>query len=109
MGQVLCAFWLLDFTILGPFSLGGRFESHETFSSLIFKFFSGPGEPRILNQCIRGHDCISTYARTNRSFKEPGSRINYVRSSIPPLCFTASVCISLAHNIHTACNHGFIL
>jgi hypothetical protein len=31
MSQVLDAFELLDFTILGPFSLGGRFETYERF------------------------------------------------------------------------------
>jgi hypothetical protein len=59
MIQVLAAFGLLDFTMLGPFSLGTRFETYELFISSIFKFlFSGRGKPRILNQHIRGHACI---------------------------------------------------
>jgi hypothetical protein len=41
MSQVLGAFRLLDFTMLGLFSLGGRFETYEPFISLIFNFF-GP-------------------------------------------------------------------
>jgi hypothetical protein len=39
MSQVRGAFGLLDFTMLGLFSLGVRFE---TFISLIFFFFFGP-------------------------------------------------------------------
>jgi hypothetical protein len=39
MGQILGAFGLLDFTTLRPFSLDGRFETHEQFISLIFQFF----------------------------------------------------------------------
>jgi len=31
----------------GPFSLGARFETYESFISLIFQFFSGRGKPRI--------------------------------------------------------------
>jgi hypothetical protein len=44
----------------GPFSLGARFETYEPFISLIFEniFCSGRGEPRILNQRIRGPNCI---------------------------------------------------
>jgi hypothetical protein len=48
--------WILP--CYGPFSLGGRFETYEAFISLIFQFFMGRGEPRILNQWIRGHTCI---------------------------------------------------
>jgi hypothetical protein len=33
MSQALGAFGLLVFTILRPFSLGGRFDTHETFIS----------------------------------------------------------------------------
>jgi hypothetical protein len=55
--KYLGAFGLLDFTMLGPFSLCARFETYEKFISLIFKFFSGRGKPRILNQRLRGHDC----------------------------------------------------
>jgi hypothetical protein len=33
---------LLDFTMLGPLSLGARFETYELFISLIFHFFFGP-------------------------------------------------------------------
>jgi hypothetical protein len=36
----------------GLFSLCGRIETYEPFISLIFQFFSGRGEPRILNQRI---------------------------------------------------------
>jgi hypothetical protein len=32
----------------GPFSLSGRFETYEPFISLIFQFFSGRGEMRII-------------------------------------------------------------
>jgi hypothetical protein len=31
MSQLLDAFGLLDFTMLGPFSLGGRFETYKRF------------------------------------------------------------------------------
>jgi hypothetical protein len=47
MSQVLGAFGLLDFTMLRPFPLGGRFESSEPFIYLVLKFFSGRGKPRI--------------------------------------------------------------
>jgi hypothetical protein len=49
-GRVLGC-WISQY--YGPFSLGGRFETYELFISLIFKFFSGHGKPR-----IQGHDCI---------------------------------------------------
>jgi hypothetical protein len=39
MSQVLGAFGLLDFTMLRPFSFGGRFEAYEPFIPLIFQFF----------------------------------------------------------------------
>jgi hypothetical protein len=64
MCQVLGAFGLLDFTCYCPFSLGGRFEKFEPFIYLIFKFFSGRGKPRILSQCIRGHDCTLVLTST---------------------------------------------
>jgi hypothetical protein len=44
----------------GPFSLGARFETYETFIYLNFDFWEGRGKPRILNQWIRGHDCIES-------------------------------------------------
>jgi hypothetical protein len=43
----LGAFGLLDFTMLGPFSLGRRFETYEPFISLILNLFSGRGKPRV--------------------------------------------------------------
>jgi hypothetical protein len=50
--QILGAFGLLDFTMLRPvLACGARFETYESFISLIFKiFFFGP---RILNPRIR--------------------------------------------------------
>jgi hypothetical protein len=39
MSQVLGAFGLLDFTMLGLFSLGRYFETYELFISLISKIF----------------------------------------------------------------------
>jgi hypothetical protein len=39
MSQVLGAVELLDFTMLGPFCHGARFETYEKFISLIFNFF----------------------------------------------------------------------
>jgi hypothetical protein len=39
MNHVLGAFGLPDFTMLQFFSIGVRFEIHETFISLIFPFF----------------------------------------------------------------------
>jgi hypothetical protein len=39
ISQVLGVFELLDFTMLGPFFLGERFETYEQFISLIFLFF----------------------------------------------------------------------
>jgi hypothetical protein len=42
MSQVLSAFGLLDFTMLCPVLVGGRFETYETFICLIFPFFFGP-------------------------------------------------------------------
>jgi hypothetical protein len=56
MSQVLGAFELLDFTMLGPFLLGACFEAYEPSISLIFPFFSVRCKPRILNQWIRGHE-----------------------------------------------------
>jgi hypothetical protein len=42
-----------------PFSFGARFGTYEPFISLIFQFsFSGRSKTGILNQWIRGHDCI---------------------------------------------------
>jgi hypothetical protein len=43
MSKVLGAFGLLDFTMLGPFSLGGRFETYELLISHIFHFLPGVG------------------------------------------------------------------
>jgi hypothetical protein len=40
----------------GPFSLGAHFETYEPFISWNFKFFSGRGKPRVLNQCVQRHD-----------------------------------------------------
>jgi hypothetical protein len=37
MSQVLGTFGLLDFTMLGPFSPGARFETYEPLISLIFR------------------------------------------------------------------------
>jgi uncharacterized membrane protein YqhA len=39
MSQVLCAFGLLDFTMVGLFLLGRRFETYELFISLISQIF----------------------------------------------------------------------
>jgi hypothetical protein len=70
MSQVLGVFGLLDFTCYGPFALGARFETYETFISLIFLiFFLGRGKPRILNQWIRGHNCTASNFRTVFSLK----------------------------------------
>jgi hypothetical protein len=43
-----------------PLSLGARFETYEPFISFVFKFFSGRGWMKrgLINQGIRGHDCI---------------------------------------------------
>jgi hypothetical protein len=43
----------------GQFSLRMRFETYELFISLISQFFSGRCKPRILNQRIQGHTCIT--------------------------------------------------
>jgi hypothetical protein len=58
MSRVLGAFGLLDFTFYGPFSLGGSFETYEPFISLIFEFFSGRGNSRLLNQWMREQACM---------------------------------------------------
>jgi hypothetical protein len=42
MDQVLGAFGLPGFTMLGPFSLGARFETYEMIFSLMFLFFFEP-------------------------------------------------------------------
>jgi hypothetical protein len=42
MIQVLGAFGLLDFTMLGSFSLSARFETYELFFYLILKFLEAP-------------------------------------------------------------------
>jgi hypothetical protein len=47
ISQALGTFGLLDFTTYGLFLLGVHFETYELFISLIFKFFSGHGKPRI--------------------------------------------------------------
>jgi hypothetical protein len=51
---------LLDFTSLGPFSLGARFVNYERFTSLIFNYFSGRGKPRIQNQWTSGAQLYTT-------------------------------------------------
>jgi hypothetical protein len=62
MSQVQGAFGLLDFTLLGAFSLGDSYQTYEQFISVIFKFFfSGLGKPRILNQRIWRYDYINIY------------------------------------------------
>jgi hypothetical protein len=55
--EVLGAFGLLDVTMLRPVLAWRRFETYETFIYLIFQFFPGRGELRILNQGIWGHAC----------------------------------------------------
>jgi hypothetical protein len=52
MSRVLGAFGLLDFTVLWPI-LGAHFETYEWF------FFPGCSKPRILNQWIWEHNCIT--------------------------------------------------
>jgi hypothetical protein len=48
MSQVLGAFVLLDFTMLGPVLAWRAFETYEPFIFLIFQFFfSGRGKPRM--------------------------------------------------------------
>jgi hypothetical protein len=47
MSQVLLAFGLLDFTMFSLFLLGMRFETYDSFISLIFLFFLGRGKPQI--------------------------------------------------------------
>jgi hypothetical protein len=55
MSQVLGAFGLLDSPCYVPFLLGRCFETYEPFIYFIFLFFfSGRGEPRILNKRKRG-------------------------------------------------------
>jgi hypothetical protein len=54
MSQVLGAFGLLDFTMLGRFSLGARFETYVLFISLIFQDFSGRGKPRMTESMDMG-------------------------------------------------------
>jgi hypothetical protein len=58
MNQALGAFGLLEFTMYGPFSLGAGFETYEVLIFLVLNLFSDRGKLRILNQWIRGHDCV---------------------------------------------------
>jgi hypothetical protein len=51
--------WAAVFHHVRAHSHGARFETYEPFIYLSFKFCSGSGKPRILNQWIRGHDCIA--------------------------------------------------
>jgi hypothetical protein len=85
MGQLLGAFGLLDLPCYGPFSLGARFETYGPVVSLILRFFllrslfffnfpnyfSGRGKPRILNQWVRGHDCIHVLYFHRRPHNDP--------------------------------------
>jgi hypothetical protein len=58
LSQVLGVFELLDFTMLRPVLAWRAFWNLCTVCLFDFPFFSGRGKPRILNQWIRGHDCI---------------------------------------------------
>jgi hypothetical protein len=63
-----------------------RFETCEMFISLILQFFSGRGKPRILNQrildqWIRGYDCIYVYLLVHISNK-PTAALPYVTAVI---------------------------
>jgi hypothetical protein len=51
--------WATKFhNVMARSRLAHVFESCELFISLIFQiFWGGRGKPRILNRCIRGHDC----------------------------------------------------
>jgi hypothetical protein len=59
----------------GPFYNGARFETYEPFISLIFIFFSGGGEPRILNQWIRGHTCTYIFQNEWAYISQHASRM----------------------------------
>jgi len=54
-----------------------------------FALGCGPGFPL--------HTYIALYARTNRCYKDRGSRTNYVRSSIPHCTIKIFPCIFCAY------------
>jgi hypothetical protein len=67
MNQVWGKFGCWISPCYSPFSLGGRFETYETFISLIFPYLWDRGEQRITEAAdtesadIQGHDCIYLY------------------------------------------------
>jgi hypothetical protein len=58
MSQVLGTFGLLDFTVLRSVLAWLVFLTLRTVYFFNFPFFSGRGEPQVLNQWIWGHICI---------------------------------------------------
>jgi hypothetical protein len=56
--------WAARFHAVRARSRLARVLTYDPFISLIFQiFFSRRGKPRMLNQRIRGHDCIQNYIR----------------------------------------------
>jgi hypothetical protein len=53
--------WAAGFYRVTVLSLGGRSETYETFISLIFRFFSGRGKPRINEAAVT--ESVHTGAR----------------------------------------------
>jgi hypothetical protein len=68
MGQVLGAFALLDFTMLRPVLAWRACWNCWALYFFSFQFFWGRGKPRILNQWIRWHDCISLQGVCNNTY-----------------------------------------
>jgi hypothetical protein len=84
MSQVLGVFGLLDFTMLWPILLGACFETYEPFISLIFKFFSGRGKLRTLNQWTWWNDRTSKCSlfAINHSHNYTDQSVNAVKGNI---------------------------
>jgi hypothetical protein len=79
MSQVLGAMGCWISPCYSPFSLGARFETYELFISLIFQFFSGHGEPRILNRRICGHACTLKLSGLNPSIWRENVRVKAIK------------------------------
>jgi hypothetical protein len=77
-----------------PFLLGSSFETYEPFSSLIFQFFSGRGEPQILNQWIQGHSCMYIFLGGGGSRGGSGEHLYCGTGILPALQFKELLCFS---------------
>jgi hypothetical protein len=117
MSQVFGAFGLLGLTMLQPVLAWRALWNLWTVYFLNFPIFSsGRGKPRILNQLIRGHDCIYKFS-SYRAVKTPyfikrGKKytitLTFRHFRVNNCCrgkaigITYSECVSVASVIHHA-------